>query len=236
MALNLRRVGEVADGSVTAPKLADGAVTTPKLADSAVVSGKVADNAIVSTKIATYAIIESKIASAAITTTKLADNAVDDTKLADNSVIESKLAALAISTGKLKDNVVTLAKADDDIRANNFIGDETELSVTGSGAVSIKEFTFSRKTGVFAPQKMRTLLSSKTSTAAATAVSEIYVDGEGSPRTILYSESETYELLSDEFDISDLSLGQRHTVALKLSSTDPAETAWNDYIDVLLVK
>ena len=37
MPINLRRVGEVADGSVTTAKLADNAVTTQKLNDGAVI-------------------------------------------------------------------------------------------------------------------------------------------------------------------------------------------------------
>ncbi len=45
MAINLRRVGEVADGSVTAAKLADGAVITSKLFDGAV-TGVKADGSI----------------------------------------------------------------------------------------------------------------------------------------------------------------------------------------------
>jgi len=45
MPINLRRVGEVADGSVTTAKLADNAVTTQKLNDGAV-TGVKADGSI----------------------------------------------------------------------------------------------------------------------------------------------------------------------------------------------
>lgn len=44
MPINMRRVGEVADGSVTAAKLADGSVTTNKLANLAVTSAKASGN------------------------------------------------------------------------------------------------------------------------------------------------------------------------------------------------
>lgn len=48
MALNLRRVGEVADGSVTTAKLADGAVTSAKAAGNLKTSYLVADDTTVS--------------------------------------------------------------------------------------------------------------------------------------------------------------------------------------------
>ena len=44
MPINLRRVGEIADNSVTAAKLVDGAVTTNKLANLAVTAAKASGN------------------------------------------------------------------------------------------------------------------------------------------------------------------------------------------------
>lgn len=52
MAINLRRVGEVADGSVTSVKLADNAVISSKIADGAVGSTEIADDAVIGAKIA----------------------------------------------------------------------------------------------------------------------------------------------------------------------------------------
>lgn len=205
MALNIRKVGEVADGSVTAVKLADGAVTTPKLADSAVETGKIADSAIV------------------------------DSKIADGSVIETKLADLAISTDKLKDNVVTLAKANDDVKLVSFVGDETELSVEGDSEVILKEFSFSAKGGVMEPKKIRVVATLKTDNELNTATAKVYLNGEAEARATMETTSETYELVSSEFDISDLSSG-KHKVSLKLKSSDPAGIAYTDYLDVLLVK
>lgn len=126
MALNIRRVGEVADGSVTAAKLADNAVD--------------------------------------LGSTKVTGQAPSE-RIADGAVVEAKLADLAISTGKLKDSVITLAKATDDIKANNFVGDETAVSVTGNVEADVKEFNFPKQAGHFDPQKIRILASLKTNDA-----------------------------------------------------------------------
>ena len=87
MPINLRRVGEVADGSVTTAKLANDAVTTAKLADTAVTTGKIADDAIVTGKIAAGAVNTSDIADGAITGVK-ADGSIKTSYLvADDSTV-----------------------------------------------------------------------------------------------------------------------------------------------------
>ena len=85
MAINLRRVGEVADGSVTVAKLADGAVTTAKLADTAVTTGKIADDAIVTGKIAAGAVNTSDLADGAVTGAKAAGSLKTSFLVADDT-------------------------------------------------------------------------------------------------------------------------------------------------------
>lgn len=80
MAINIRRVGEVADGSVTANKLADSAVDL----GSDKVTGQVP-----STKIQNGAIIEQKLADLAISTGKLKDNVVTLAKADDDMRLRS---------------------------------------------------------------------------------------------------------------------------------------------------
>ena len=128
MALNIRRVGEVADNSVTAEKIADGAVDL----STAKVTGE-------------------------LPTTKLANGAVNESKLAD----------LAVATAKLQNNAVTLAKADDDVKVSNYVGDESEVSVTGITETSVKEFQFATDEGVQDPEKMRLLVTMKNSDAGS---------------------------------------------------------------------
>ena len=195
MSLNIRKVGEVADGSVTADKLADNAVDL----GTAKVTGE-----------------------------------LPETKLANSAVTEGKLADLAISTGKLKNNVVTLAKADDDIRLNTFIGDETEVSVTGIVEEVIKEFRFPVKSDKFSPKKVRFIGSLKSS-SGHTATLKLYLNAEETARSSVSSAETEYELVDSEFDISDLGNGH-HTCKVILVSSDAAGIVYNDLVDVLLIR
>ena len=75
MALNIRRVGEVADNSVTASKLVDGAVDL----GTAKVTGQAP-----ATKIADSSITEAKLANLAVSTGKLQDNVITLAKAGDD--------------------------------------------------------------------------------------------------------------------------------------------------------
>lgn len=196
MSINIRKVGEVADGSVTAAKLADGAVDL----STAKVSGELPSG-----------------------------------KLADGAVIESKLNDLAVSTAKLQNNAVTLAKADDDANLSHFVGDETEVFQTGTVEEIKKEFRFAKVAGQYSPKKIRAMATLKTTNALHQATLKIYFDSEGTARLTFNSSSETYELVSGEADVSDLTAGI-HTCYIKLVSADGSEKAYNDFIDIMWVK
>ena len=215
MALNIRKVGEVADGAVTTEKLADGAVTNVKV-----------DSVNISKLDTTNADFDSA--------GSLKANVVDSTELKDGGIVESKIAALAISTGKLKDNVITLAKANDDIKVSHFAGDETEASVTGITEVAKKECSFPKKTG-YAGNKIRFIATLKTNDALKTASIKVYVDAEEAARATYTSTSLTYELVGGDIDISDLGIGT-HKITLKLVSDAADGIAYNDMWDVLLIK
>lgn len=192
----MRKVGEVADGSVTAAKLATGAVD--------------------------------------LGTDKVTGQA-PSSKIEDSAITEGKLAALAISTGKLQDNVITLAKANDDIKISHFVGDETEVPVTGTTEVPIKDTQFPISEGVYNPQKIRIIAELKTDNAANTASLKVYIDAEGTERLELTSVNTAFEFKSGTFDISDLTAG-KHTLIIKLSSSDVAGIATNGLIEALFVK
>ena len=103
---------DVANGSVTAPKIAEGAVTSGKIADGAVTSGKIADGAVTSGKIADGAVTSGKIADGAVTLGKLASGIVSNEVMKDEKlntgaailkkikelVYERRTKALCIST------------------------------------------------------------------------------------------------------------------------------------------
>jgi hypothetical protein len=196
MAINIRRVGEVADGSITSVKLADGAVD--------------------------------------LGTDKVTGQC-PSSKIEDGAIVEAKLNDLAVSTDKLKANAVTLAKADNDIKLNSFVGDETEVIVTGDTEVIVKEFTLPKKVLVFDSKKMRFMATLKTNDITYTATLNIYINSEVVPRLAISSNSLTYELLSGEFDISDIGNG-KHLVKIGLVSDNALGITYNDLIDAMAIK
>jgi len=199
MAIYIRRVGEVADGSVTAVKLADGAIDL----DTAKVTGQLPTE-----------------------------------KMKDGAVVEAKIGNLEISTGKLKDQAVSLAKAQQALLIHHLIGDETEVSVTGTGEVDKKIFKIVKASTVnkgMQPQKLHINAEMKTSNVAAQGSLKVYIDAEEIPRITLNTVSTTYEMKEGEADISDLTNGA-HEVHIKLVSADVAETAYNDLIEVFIEK
>lgn len=115
MPINLRRVSELVDGSVTSAKLADGSVISSKIGVAAVISGKIAADAVGS----------SEIAANAVTSSELADNAV--------------------TTLKLGDGAVTGVKADGSIKTSYLVADDTTISYTGTVYSSEKELRFVKK-------------------------------------------------------------------------------------------
>ena len=224
--INLRRPSQayIADGSITKEKIAAGAVDASKIEDGAVdlTSAKVVGE-----------LPEAKLADSAVTTNKIADNAVEESKIADGSILEAKIADLAISTEKLKDNVVTLAKANDDVRVGTYVGGEEEQSVTGDIETGIIETGFAKVSNKFAPSKLRVIASLKTS--EETGYLKVYIDDEVAARISVSTESNSYELVSGEADITDLSAG-RHNVVIKIYGTLGTTVVNNDYVDILFVK
>lgn len=196
MVVNIRKVGEVADGSVTADKLATGAVDlgTDKVTGQAPAS-----------------------------------------KIEDGAIINAKLADLAITTEKLQDNAISLAKAQDDLKVSHFVGDETEVHVTGTTETAVKQFQFLKVSGQYSPAKLKFFCTLKTTNASHQATLKVYFDSEPTARLTLNSVSTSYELLIAECDTSDVTSGI-HTFVIKMVSADGAESAYNDYIEVTWVK
>lgn len=198
MAIFIRRVGEVADNSITPSKLADGAVD--------------------------------------LSTDKVTGE-LPTIKLADGAATESKIADLAVSTLKLKDQAVSLAKAQRALKIHHFVGDETEISVTGLTETDIKFFKFPRPTsgekGIQA-EKLHINAEVKV-TGVAQGTLNVYVDGEGTPRITVTTTSNTFEMQEAETDISDLSSG-KHAVRVTLVTDTAGETMTNDLIEIFLEK
>ena len=97
---------QIADDSISTPKLAAGSVNTAKLAAGAVVADTIAANAVTAVKLAAEAVEADKIAANAVTTSKLDANAVTTEKLDALAVTAGKLAAGAVVAGKLAANAI----------------------------------------------------------------------------------------------------------------------------------
>lgn len=202
MTIFIRKVGEVADGSITEIKLADSAVNL----GSVKVTGQAPST---------------RIEDGAITTSKIADLNVTDVKLADGGVTTTKLAEASVTT----------AKAVDALRRHVYVGDETEVSVIGATPTEIKTFTILKAPAILNWLKLHIQAEMKTSNATYKAIIKVFVDAEASPRITLESNNLAYELQSNGAVISDLSNGA-HTVKIKMYSEGASATAWNDLIEV----
>ena len=106
---------QIADDSISTPKLAAGSVSTAKLAAGAVVADTIAANAVTAVKLAANAVEADKIAANAVTTSKLDANAVTTEKLDALAVTAGKLAAGSVVAGKLAANAIV---ANDGVIAN----------------------------------------------------------------------------------------------------------------------
>ena len=191
--------------------------------------GEVADGSVTASKIATNAVTEDKINNGAVT----------ETKLGNGSVVEDKLADLSVATSKLKDQAVTIAKAVQAMKIHHFVGDETEVSTTGTSEEGQKEFVLPRATSVnsgIQPAKLHINAEMKvTGVSGATGTLKAYVDAEGSPRITLNTTSDTYEMVEGDADISDLANG-KHTITLKLVTDNAGATVYNDLVEIFFEK
>jgi len=147
---------DVADGSITNPKLALNSVKKSNIAAGAVVSGKLssitdadgaavdytklADNAVIERTIADSAVIERTIANNAVTTSKILNGNVNSDKLATSSVTAGKIAPGAVNVaGIIADGVVTGSKLHIDA-VDSFITAGANVTLTkdeGTGIVTI---------------------------------------------------------------------------------------------------
>lgn len=95
---------------ITAGDIADGSITTPKLAALAVTTAKIAASAVTATELNTDAVTSVKILADAVTTAKIATGAVTSNELGTDAVTSVKILADAVTTVKILDANVTQAK------------------------------------------------------------------------------------------------------------------------------
>ena len=191
--------------------------------------GEVADGAVTADKLASNAVTEEKIASGAVT----------ETKLGNGAVVENKLADLAVATSKLQNQAVTLAKSVQAMKIHHFVGDETEVNVTGTSETGVKQFMMpkssSENAGINANKLHINAEMKVTGASGAQGTIKVYIDDEVSARITLNTTSDTYEMQEGNADISDLSSG-KHTVTIKMVTDNAGATVYNDLAEIFVEK
>ncbi len=145
---------------------------------------------------------------------------------------EGALQVDIIDTDKLKANCVTLAKSADDVRLHQFVGEETEVSVTGNTWVAAKIARFVKHPKNPATA-LRVIASLKTNDVLKAAHLGVFIDTV--EELDLSNSSLVYDLVDGDIDISALANG-RHDIEIKLKSVEATGESWNDHIDVMFIK
>jgi len=144
----------------------------------------------------------------------------------DGAITTAKLADTAVTTAKIADGAVTPAKASAELKSKMYMGDETEVSVTGTTETELKQFLFVQDGPMGTINSFYVQATLKSSSSTATASLKIYIDDETTPRLTLSTTSTDYALQTGYFDVSDLTSGI-HTIHIKLASDTATETAYN---------
>lgn len=154
------------------------------------------------------------------------DDSVTEAKLANAAVTASKLAAGAVDlTSSVVTGSLPASKSDKELTVNPLLGDETEVSVTGTTEVEKKFANFIKsQANIKNLGKMVIAVEMKTSDALNTASLLVYLDAEGTPRLTLTSVSTAYEVKIGEANLADLANGV-HKVSLRLKSDNAVKTA-----------
>ena len=101
---------KIGPGQVKAVNLANQSVTNPKIKTQAVTSGKIKNLGIVAGDLAANSVVSSKIAKKAVTNAKLGTEAVSSSKLGKNSVTNEKISSEAVTTGKIGNESISSGK------------------------------------------------------------------------------------------------------------------------------
>lgn len=103
-------IGDLADNSVTTPKIADLNVTTSKLNDLAVTTAKLNDQSVTTAKLADANVTAAKMAASSIATASYIDNSITTAKIIDLAVTTNKIDTSAVTSDKIASGAVTLSK------------------------------------------------------------------------------------------------------------------------------
>lgn len=170
-----------------------------------------------------------------IDNTKIEDGAVD---LTTNKVIgllpNNKLSVIS-DVSRIQDNLISLAKVQDDVKLNTFVGGEVEQNVLGTVETDLVETGFIKILNKLYPKKVRVVASLKVEGSGSIAYLKVYIDDELTERAVMQTGNQEYELVTTEIDISDVSNG-RHKLKIVGYTDNTESTCWNDFVDILLVR
>ena len=139
---------EIADNSVTTPKLVAGAVTTNKIAALSITSDLLAANSVVAGKVSANAVEAGNIAANAVTSNTIAANAVVAGKVSAGAIGATEIAAGAIVSGKIAtDAIVANNILAGQINASHLATDSVTANKIQAGAVSADKIAANTITG-----------------------------------------------------------------------------------------
>lgn len=132
---------ELADGSVTAPKMAANAVLTASVADDAITTGKLAPGAVQAAKIASDAVGTSALSDGSVTHVKLAANSVESDNIAADQIGGREIAARGLDSPTLfGDQVITTRSiADNAVTARQIAAGTITDQEIAANAVTTQE-------------------------------------------------------------------------------------------------
>lgn len=154
--------------------------------------------------------------------------------IATGAVTTERIADFAIVEAKIADNAVTLPKAHAALRTSLYVGDETEVSVTGTTYVDIKAFQFTKELPGANGLSLVELIPRaelRSDISGITATIGFFVDTETTPRLELSANTSGYTVVSTGFSVADLAVGT-HTLTVKLKTGTGSVAVYNRMLEV----
>lgn len=162
----------------------------------------------------------------------LGSEVVGDAQVAAVAGIAQSKLDLAITDSEVAVGAdISKDKLEEQARAGMYHGDEVEVSVTGTTEEQVKDLAIIIDPTNALDLKTLRIVSRLKSTNASEASLAIYHDGGGVADLTLTSTSATYEEKSGTIDCSAWGTG-RHTIEIKLVNDTPAETAYNELLEL----
>ena len=104
---------KILDRTITADKIALNTIQNENLLDATITGAKIAENSITGTHLVDNSVDGDKIIDGSITDVEMADNSIYERNIVDQQVTETKLALDSVTTNKIKDDNVTDNKLSD---------------------------------------------------------------------------------------------------------------------------